>query len=470
MIKKTHIQKYSVIAADIIAVFISYYWATQFTNFYHGTSYHQLNLHHWPWLKALDLLMLIMLMWHRQLYFKRRPNWEDLRLTYRALITLFLINLPILFIKNNHGNANTLFIFFWSSLFLTIPIIRSSIKLGLSYLRLWQRNVYIVGVNEEAFAAYKLLQPSRLLGYDVKALVDLKFQTRSVKIGNSELPIIDIHQLFTKPKDSEIVLCLSNKSLAAHTKLINHLQQYFLSVVIIPEIKGLPLYGIEVNPFFGNEQILMRLENNLSSRFNRFIKYCFDLILAIIVFPVFAVILILVSFLIYIEDKNKPIFSQIRVGADGKLFKCFKFRTMSVDAEAIMKKWQTENHPIYQEYVLNNFKLKNDPRITKIGKFLRKTSLDELPQVLNVFLGQMSMVGPRPLIPSEIKDYHEGLFYYQQVRPGITGLWQISGRSETSFADRCRLDTWYVRNWTLWADVVILIKTFQTLVLRHGAY
>lgn len=470
MIKKTILQKYSVISADVIAVLVSYYLATKFTNYFHGTSFHQLNLHHWPWLKALDLLMLIGLMWHRQLYFKRRPNWEDLRLTYRALFTLLLINLPILFIKNNHGNANTLFISFWISLFVTIPIFRCVIKLVLSYTRLWQRNVYIVGVNEEAFAAYRLLQPSRLLGYDVRAFVDLKFHISRVNVANADIPVIDIQQLLTKPRDSEIILCLNTKVLASHTKLINHLQQYFLSVVIIPELKGLPLYGIEVNPFFGNEQILMRLENNLSSRFNRFIKYCFDLILAIILLPVFICLMSVVSLLIFLEDKNKPIFAQQRVGADGKLFNCYKFRTMYVNAEQTLNQWKEENHPLYQEYVTNNFKLKNDPRITRVGKFLRKTSLDELPQIINIFFGQMSMVGPRPLIRSEVKDYHEGLFYYNQVRPGITGLWQISGRSETSFADRCRLDTWYVRNWTLWADVVILIKTFQTILLRHGAY
>ena len=472
MIKKVYIQKIGLITADVLAVLSSYYLATLLTNLYAKTDFHRLNLNHWPLLKILDLLLLLGLMWHRQIYFKRRPNWEELRLTYRALFTLFLINLPVLFIKNNYSYINLVFILFWLGLYLLIPLYRLFVKLALAYLGLWQRDVYIIGVNSEAFATYRLIQPSKLLGYNVCAFVDVRQPVVSTKVNLSglEFPVLDLQHLFASSHEAEVILCLGGKYLSDHIKLINHLQQQFLGVTIVPELKGLPLYGIEVSPFFGNEQILMRLENNLSSRFNRLIKYSFDLGLALLLLLPVIFIFIIVSFLIYIEDRGNPFFRQIRVGANGKLFKCYKFRTMSKSAESMLNEWQENNHHLYQEYVQNNFKLKNDPRITKIGKFLRRSSLDELPQLINVFLGEMSLVGPRPLIASEVKDYHEGLFYYNQVRPGITGLWQISGRSNTSFADRCRLDTWYVRNWTIWADVVILIKTFEAILFRSGAY
>jgi undecaprenyl-phosphate galactose phosphotransferase len=179
---------------------------------------------------------------------------------------------------------------------------------------------------------------------------------------------------------------------------------------------------------------------------------------------------LIISILIFLEDRGKPFFSQARVGKDGKLFKCLKFRTMHKHAEETLNQWKGRQDPLYLEYVANNYKLKNDPRITKIGKLLRKTSLDELPQLFNILLGQMSFVGPRPLLPAEVESYPEGLFYYRQVRPGITGLWQISGRSKTSFIERARLDTWYVKNWTLWYDIVILIKTVQVVISRDGAY
>jgi undecaprenyl-phosphate galactose phosphotransferase len=143
---------------------------------------------------------------------------------------------------------------------------------------------------------------------------------------------------------------------------------------------------------------------------------------------------------------------------------------MHKNAERMLENWKNRQDPIYLDYVANNYKLPNDPRVTKVGRFLRKSSLDELPQLINVLLGQMSLVGPRPLLPSEIDDYLDGEFYYTQVSPGITGLWQISGRSKTSFVDRARLDSWYIKNWSLWYDIVILIKTIVVVIRRDGAY
>ena len=141
-----------------------------------------------------------------------------------------------------------------------------------------------------------------------------------------------------------------------------------------------------------------------------------------------------------------------------------------MDADTQLKSWESEKPELWQEYVTNNYKLKNDPRITKIGNLIRKTSIDELPQLLNVFLGDMSIVGPRPLLPGELVHYDKALDLYKKVRPGITGLWQISGRSHTTFDTRISLDRWYVRNWSLWQDFVILIRTVKVVLRSDGAY
>ncbi len=470
MINKINIQKYSLIIADILAVGGCYLFASQLANRLQGTDYHHVNLHHMPILKILDLLVLIALMWQKQLYFKRRPNWEELRITYYCLIIMFLINMPVLFIKSEQPGLLKLFILFWFGLFLLIPTFRVVMKVTLSKLNLWQRNVYIIGVNENAAAAYNLLSPSILLGYKIRAFVDFKIHNIGLAFDSKVIPVISLIDLMSMPSRSEIIICLDGKTLSKQNKLINQLQKKFLSVSIMPELDGLPLYGIEVNHFFGNEQLLLRLENNLSSRFNRFVKYTFDLIVSILLSPVLLVLFLVISLLIFIEDRGGPFFIQERIGHGGKVFNCLKFRTMHKNAEKMLKEWKLTNSKYYQEYLENNFKLRHDPRVTKIGKFLRKTSLDELPQLLNILSGNMSLVGPRPLLAREIKDYQEGLFYYNQVRPGITGLWQISGRSKTSFKDRCRLDTWYVKNWTLWYDIVILIKTVQAVLRRDGAY
>lgn len=129
-----------------------------------------------------------------------------------------------------------------------------------------------------------------------------------------------------------------------------------------------------------------------------------------------------------------------------------------------------ENSPDARLEWEKDFKLKNDPRVTAIGKFLRKTSLDELPQLFNVLRGEMSLVGPRPIIDREIERYEDGYYYYQLVLPGITGLWQVSGRNDVDYKNRVRLDEWYVKNWSLWYDIVIIIKTFGVVLKRTGAY
>lgn len=468
--KKIIVQKYILILADLFAIFISYYLATIISNLYRGDHFHQVNFRHLSYVKILDVLFFITLFWQKQLYFKRRPNWEEVRIIYKMLLVMLLINLPVIFIGNGDRTTFTVFLIFWLLMFFAIPVFRSVIKLILDNLGLWRRDLYIVGTNDNAILGYGLLTNSNLLGYSVQAFVDLKFQVSQVIVGDRVVPAITLDELRGKSRFAEILICIEEKHIANHVKLINKLQQRFMSVMILPQLEGLPLYGMEVNHFFGNEQLLLRLENNLSSRFNRVTKKVFDYFLALLCLPVLFMVLVLVSLLIFIEDRGKPFFVQKRLGKGGKLFGCIKFRTMHKNAESMLENWKNHNDPIYLEYVANNYKLINDPRVTRIGRFLRKTSLDELPQIVNVLLGQMSLVGPRPLLPGEMNDYPEGLFYYSQVNPGITGLWQISGRSKTSFKERCRLDSWYIKNWSLWYDVVIVIKTVSVVIKRDGAY
>ena len=179
--------------------------------------------------------------------------------------------------------------------------------------------------------------------------------------------------------------------------------------------------------------------------------------------PVMLMILLCLSFV------GKPIFSQQRVGRDGKPFACYKFRSMVVGAEQVLADYLRHN-PAAKDEWLRTYKLANDPRITPVGHFLRKSSLDELPQLFNVFLGDMSLVGPRPLLRRELPNYGAVISLYERVRPGITGLWQISGRSHTTFAERVSYDEWYIKNWTVWYDLVILLQTVWVLLRGQGAY
>lgn len=169
------------------------------------------------------------------------------------------------------------------------------------------------------------------------------------------------------------------------------------------------------------------------------------------------------------ERKHGLFFTQDRIGKDGKSIKIYKYRSMVTGADKILEEMMAKDEKIREEYEKNK-KLKDDPRITKVGEFLRRTSLDEFPQFINVLKGEMSFVGPRPYLPREKKDMGE---YYGKIiksKPGITGMWQTHGRSETDFEERLELDEYYYRNWSLWLDIVIIIKTIKNVIGGKGAY
>ncbi|MBI4926358.1 MAG: sugar transferase, partial [Anaerolineae bacterium] len=165
-------------------------------------------------------------------------------------------------------------------------------------------------------------------------------------------------------------------------------------------------------------------------------------------------------------DSRGPVIHRRRVmGVNGKQFDAFKFRTMHVNGDAILAQ-----HPELQEELARNHKLKDDPRVTRVGKFVRKLSLDELPQIFNVLRREMSLVGPRMISPPEMAEYDKWGINLLTIRPGITGLWQVSGRSDVTYEERVRLDMFYIRNWTVWFDLYLIVRTVPAVLQRRGAY
>jgi lipopolysaccharide/colanic/teichoic acid biosynthesis glycosyltransferase len=166
---------------------------------------------------------------------------------------------------------------------------------------------------------------------------------------------------------------------------------------------------------------------------------------------------------------TRAMFSHSRVGKHGRTFQCYKFRTMVPDAERVLSAYLAHNIEARAEWARDQ-KLRNDPRVTRLGRFLRATSLDELPQLINVLKGDMTLVGPRPVVHEELERYGEALADYLSVRPGVTGLWQVSGRNDTGYEQRVALDVWYVQNRSLLVDFRILLQTLAVPFARRGAY
>jgi Undecaprenyl-phosphate galactose phosphotransferase WbaP len=200
----------------------------------------------------------------------------------------------------------------------------------------------------------------------------------------------------------------------------------------------------------------------------RLAKRPFDMLVSGALLTALFPIMALISVAIKLGSRGPVFFGHERIGKQGNTFKTWKFRTMRVNSRETLDTWILENPAAREEWARSG-KLQNDPRVTTIGKFLRSTSLDELPQLWNVLRGDMSLVGPRPIVEEEIERYGEDYEVFSRAQGGVTGLWQVSGRSSTSYSERVMLDSFYVQNWSIWLDLAIIIRTFGAVLLRKGA-
>jgi Undecaprenyl-phosphate galactose phosphotransferase WbaP len=201
----------------------------------------------------------------------------------------------------------------------------------------------------------------------------------------------------------------------------------------------------------------------------RVIKRTLDVALSLPALLGLGPLLAVLAVVIKISSPGPVFFGHVRLGRNGRNFAALKFRTMFQNGDALLEE-HFKTHP--EDFTLwqRDQKLRKDPRITPIGKWLRRLSLDELPQLWNVAIGEMSLVGPRPIVEAEVPKYGSGYELYSRVYPGITGLWQVSGRNNTTYQERVTLDEYYVRNWSIWLDLYILIRTFRTVLIADGAY
>ncbi len=465
------LQRFALVASDALSMLLAFILGILVTQFYHQdlSSSSMLNFFNPGITKFLGILLLLAFA-YREHYSKRRPFWEELRQIWLIVGFLLLINLGLAFVLGK-GSLKVLIIGFWLTFGVIAPFLRVMIKSILIKANLWQRDLYIIGTGETAYNAYKLFACNRLMGYKLVGLSSLSDGNFYSEKFN-DIPILSIaelKQILVINNQCDIIIALDNNQLNSQINLINYLQHNCLSLLVVPEISGLALYGAEIDHFFGNDQLVLRLNNNLARNVNAIVKRLFDLLIGSVAILLLSPVFISIALIIRFGSKTSVFYRHQRIGKHGNPFYCLKFQSMYPNSKELLAELLANNPEAKAEWLLN-FKLKNDPRVTPIGRWLRETSLDELPQLFNVLLGNMSLVGPRPIVNEEIARYEEGFYYYQLVLPGITGLWQVSGRSDTDYVDRVRLDGWYVKNWSLWYDIVILVKTVGVVLKRSGAY
>ncbi|PNV84576.1 MAG: UDP-phosphate galactose phosphotransferase [Sulfurimonas sp.] len=240
-------------------------------------------------------------------------------------------------------------------------------------------------------------------------------------------------------------------------------------IFIIPYLDYLDFSHATIFDFSNIRFSAIHIENRLLNLKNIFIKYFFEKITILMLLPFALVLHLFISRLIKRDSIGAVFFNQKRLAKDSKLFECYKYRTMYENSQEMLKEYLLKN-PDEVEYYKKFHKYKNDPRITKIGRFLRRTSLDELPQFYNILKGDMNLIGPRPYLPEELHAMGEdNTDIILRVKPGLTGLWQVSGRNKLTFKKRVDLDVWYIQNWSLWMDFVIFLKTTKVVLLKVGA-
>lgn len=299
-------------------------------------------------------------------------------------------------------------------------------------------------------------------GYDVELILNVN-EYSSLEMHK------EIDKIIKENKYDSAIIDFDSNNIFELSDLVDHIQRNIYKIIILPKISKMPLLNGELINSIHHKGMAFYVRNNLLSPVDKYMKNIFDYLTALSLILIFSPLLILLYSIVYFSTNGHPLFKHRRIGLNGKKFNVYKFRTMYIDADKKLEELLEENEESRIEWE-NDFKLKDDPRITKIGTFLRKTSLDELPQLINVLQGKMSLIGPRPIIDQEIIKYGEYFDYFTAVKPGITGLWQVSGRNDIDYDERVQLDVWYVRNWSINLDIQILLKTVLVVIGRKGSY
>jgi undecaprenyl-phosphate galactose phosphotransferase len=408
-------------------------------------------------------------------YSRRRPFWQELGDIVTIAGVAFVFDAALLYLLK--VNFSRLWVLTsWALVIPAVPLARRAVKRVCLELGGWQQPTVIIGTRGAARDIADAYGRDLHLGYDVVAFLDPSSDAtpREIAVGGHHVPVLPLDmdegrlpQWLGRP---HIVLALELDEMAGRESFIEGLSVRHGDLDIISPLKGLPINNARVTHFFSRDLLSLRIHNNLARPLPQLLKRAFDVAAASAILALVAPLMLLVAAKLRLIDKGPVFFAHTRIGRDGRLFRCYKFRTMVPNAREVLEELLANDPEARAEWE-RDFKLRNDPRITPFGRFLRRTSLDELPQLLNVIRGEMSLVGPRPVVQAELERYGEARVYYLQVRPGLTGLWQISGRNDVDYERRVSLDAWYVRNWTLWYDILILFKTLLVVPSRsNGAY
>lgn len=425
----------------------------------------------------IALIVLLLLLFEiKGLYRRLRyVNWLDQVGTIVSATTTGIALLVVgIFIYQTFFWSRLIFIYAWINIIILLSLFRLLVRFIVRWA--WSRGmgverVLVVGATGMAQQVMSALafdidgpRGARLMGY----LDDPEERLASQKPPGKRYTCLgsldDLEQVVRSYTIDRVIIALPFWAHHRLPSLLSTCRRMGVNFTLAPDLYEISFDGVDIDTVSGIP--LLTLNKNIIRGWNLALKRALDLGLVALFAPLWLPLWVLCALLIKLSDPRAPVlFSQERVGKNGARFKVYKFRTMVPNAEELKRQLLAQNEadgPI--------FKIKNDPRVTHIGKILRKASLDELPQLINVIRGEMSLVGPRPAIPEEVAQYNAWHMRRLEVTPGLTGLWQVLGRSNTSFDEMVRFDIYYTEHWSLWLDLRILLMTIPAVLSGRGAY
>lgn len=421
-----------------------------------------------PQLSVVLLPIWVVLAWLSGLY----PGWglgqiEDLRRVSKNVAATFLLISGILYFTDTGPTwARVALLLSGFLAWILLPLARWAVRFFLSRVGWWGIDVAVLGGARTGQQVVNALDQAKGFGFRPVSIYDDDSELLGTKVLG--VPIVGRSSEIAHAQFGAVFVAMPGIPRERLLELLRGPLANVERVYIVPDFFGMESHWVEARDL--NGMLTLELQRNLLKPVAQIAKRLFDVFLVIVSSPLWIPLCLICACLIYLEDRQSPIYIQARVGLDGQPIPVLKFRTMVPNADARLKDY-LDSHPEAKLEWETKFKLLRDPRITKIGMFLRRSSLDEIPQLINILKGDMSLVGPRPL-----PQYHldamasNAQSVRAKVRPGLTGMWQVSGRSDTDVSGMVELDDQYVRNWSIWLDIIILVRTVGVVLTGRGAY
>lgn len=450
----------SLVVAGLFAVHLRN-WIMTYSSFHLSASYF------FFWLPLVFMLFLFF----EGLYGKRMLVYQMTERIFLSCLGGTVFSVLLMFIAQVSGQVSRLFVLLFAALaFALLSMVRIFICKVFKKVRAFQIPVLIVGAGKTADLVVHQVRRDAGMRYRILGFLE---DRKPFKDYGPNMPILggfdDLEKAAKETGVDTILIAAPGLPQDKLSDLIYRAQSLVKHVAVVPNLVAVPMSNVSVESFFDAKIMVLHIKNNLDNPWNRLLKRLFDICATIVGGILISPILLIIAIWVYHDSPGPVIFKHRRVGKDGKEFNCYKFRSMCVNSKEVLEHLLATDPAAKAEWD-KEFKLKDDPRITKSGAFLRKTSLDELPQLWNVLKGEMSLVGPRPIVQAEVPRYGKYIKEYYSVLPGITGMWQTSGRSDIDYPERVQMDSWYVHNWNVWLDMVLLWRTVSVVLNHKGAY